>query len=82
MGRHALDGRPTPVSPLWHCESAWLSVRGECGHAVVAPVRAFARRAARPISPSTELYRLVDRLRCSRCATRPPQHVSVRWDRE
>lgn len=73
MGSHRLDGGPSPVSPLWHCWDATLTLRCGCG-------RVEQRRPGELFSGQdrdTRLWVLVGRLRCRICGARP-QPLGVR----
>ncbi|MGX9966043.1 hypothetical protein ACVFYP_22145 [Roseomonas sp. F4] len=62
-----LDGSPSPVSPLWHCADAVLTLVCACGRTERhRPRELFAGQ-----DPHAKLYELVARLRCRACGTRP-----------
>jgi hypothetical protein len=68
MGKsNALDGRPTPVSPLWHAVNARLKVICGCRRRetfLIADLFAGQPRDAK-------VRELMERLRCHECKARP-----------
>lgn len=61
--------RPKPVDPIWYRQSCYLNVLCACGHSLCEEVGPFAK--ARRVSFDMNLYRLIDRLRCSKCGREP-----------
>jgi hypothetical protein len=69
MSRH-LDGSPKPVDPIWYRQHETLHVRCRCGHQASGTIGRIALKAG--MGGQERLWRLVERLRCSRCGARDP----------
>jgi hypothetical protein len=67
--------RPKPIDPIWYRQSCYISIRCACGRSLVEPLGDFAR--SRGIHFDTHIYKLIDRLRCSRCGGEPFAEVTL-----
>lgn len=67
--------KPKPFDPVWYRTNCFIRAHcRRCGHTLVTRVGDLA--SSNKISPETELQSLADRLRCSRCGSRPQVTVS------
>lgn len=70
--------RPKPIDPIWYRRNYLLRISCVCGRRLETPLGAFA--AERSISADTQIYRLIERLRCRECQRRPfADVVRGRW---
>lgn len=68
--------RPKPIDPIWHREAYYLRIRCTCGRRMSERLGVFALR--HKIPQGTQLYQLIDRLRCRMCDARPLADVGER----
>jgi hypothetical protein len=68
MSRH-LDGSPKPVDRISWRRGEWLHLSCQCGHRAALHIGALALQ--HELSPAMRLYRVIDRMRCSRCGAKP-----------
>ena len=66
-----LDGSPQPVNPDWYRQREHFRLVCGCGHNALLPIGELAARHG--INLDTRLWRIIQRLRCSRCDAAPSQ---------
>ena len=69
IGMAANYNRPKPIDPIWYRRSCTLRITCGCGRHVSVQLGEFARANAVPAS--TQVYKLIARLRCQKCGRRP-----------
>jgi hypothetical protein len=82
VGSNVLDGRPTPVSPLWTLQGLRLDIRCTCGRRVEMPVDLLLKM--RDCTYDTKVHHIAQRLVCqppAGCGARPGVHGVVGWKR-
>jgi len=73
-GMAANYNRPKPIDPVWYRRGCFLNIICACGRRGSVELGTFAR--SRGVSPDTQLYRLIARLRCRQCGARPSADVT------
>jgi hypothetical protein len=68
MSRY-LDGSPKPADRLSWRRGEWLHLSCQCGHRAALHIGALALQ--HELSLEMRLYRVIDRMRCSRCGAKP-----------
>lgn len=63
-------GRPCPADPIWYREDHRMTVKCACNHRATRTVGEWA--ALYNLSRDLTLWRVIKRMRCSKCGARDP----------
>lgn len=66
--------RPKPIDTIHYRKDCIFRIHCGCGHFIIEPLGQFS--AARGIPITTRIYKVIDRLKCTKCGGRPTAEVT------